>query len=765
MKQFLYFIVAVLLISCSSKQDANPVETAVHYIDYVNPIIGTNGMGHTFPGACAPYGIVQLSPDTDTIPVVKDGRYQPRVYEYCAGYQHKDSTIVGFSHTHFSGTGHSDLGDILIMPTTGKVKLNPGTQTDPDGGYRSRFSHDTEIAKPGFYEVMLSDYGIKAQLTATERVGIHRYTFPNDTEGNIILDLIHGIYNYDGKVLLANIRVENDTLITGYRITNGWARTNYTFFAISFNQKIKDYGYVEKAPILYGGGWGKFYQYHNFPEMTGRKLVAYFTFENPDVLELKVALSAVSTDGALKNLHAETDGRDFDKLLAETQQKWNKELSVIEAQGTEDQKAMLYTSLYHTMINPSVYMDVDGNYRGLDHNIHHADGFTNYTVFSLWDTYRAFHPLMNVLQPKRNADFVQSMLKHYEQSVHHVLPVWSHMGNENWCMIGYHAVSVLADAVAKGVVKPSEEILDAMNSSATLPYYTDIPEYISLGYVPYDHNGSSASLTLEYAYDDWTIYQTALKLGDTQLADIYKKRSQSWRNTFDSSIGFARPRYSDGTWKQPFSLLNTDDEGFIEGNSWNYSFYVPHDVEGLIEAMGGEQQFIANLDSIFVMKLPAEFFENTEDVTEEGLMGNYVHGNEPSHHIAYLYNWTSQPYKTQYWVREIMNRMYKNNIDGLCGNDDCGQMSAWYIFSAMGFYPVCPGSDKYMFGAPYLPYMKVRLGNGKTLEIKAPNISDENRYVSKITLNGKEITNRYITHDELMQGGVLEFEMTESKSK
>jgi predicted alpha-1,2-mannosidase len=283
--------------------------------------------------------------------------------------------------------------------------------------------------------------------------------------------------------------------------------------------------------------------------------------------------------------------------------------------------------------------------------------------------------------------------------------------------------------------------------------------------VPYDHNGSSASLTLEYAYDDWTIYQTALKLSDTQLADIYKKRSQSWRNTFDSSIGFARPRYSDGTWKQPFSLLNTDDEGFIEGNSWNYSFYVPHDVEGLIEAMGGEQQFIANLDSIFVMKLPAEFFENTEDVTEEGLMGNYVHGNEPSHHIAYLYNWTSQPYKTQYWVHEIMNRMYKNNIDGLCGNDDCGQMSAWYIFSAMGFYPVCPGSDKYMFGAPYLPYMKVRLGNGKTLEIKAPNISDENRYVSKITLNGKEITNRYITHEELMQGGVLEFEMTESKSK
>ena len=359
------------MIGCSEKPVATiESEPVADYIQYVNPIIGTNGMGHTFPGACAPFGIVQLSPDTDTVPHNIDGVYQPRVYEYCAGYQHKDSTIVGFSHTHFSGTGHSDLGDILVMPVTGEIKFNPGTQTDPDAGYRSRFSHETEIAVPGYYEVFLQDYGIKAQLTATEHAGIHRYTYPEDQDGSIILDLQHGIYNYDGKTLWTNLRVENDTLLTGYRITNGWARTNYTYFAISFNQPIKDYGYRELEKPKYNGGWGKFDVKHNFPEMTGRKIVAYFTFDNPNTLEMKVALSATSTEGALHNLHAETDGRNFEQLLAETQSKWNKELSILQAEGTEDQKAMLYTSLYHTMINPSIYMDVDGQYRGLDHQLY-----------------------------------------------------------------------------------------------------------------------------------------------------------------------------------------------------------------------------------------------------------------------------------------------------------------------------------------------------------------------------------------------------------
>ena len=756
-----------IVVICALFINAGLLSAQTSPIERVNPIIGTNSMGHTFPGACAPHGIVQLSPDTDTIPHNVNGAYQKRVYEYCAGYQHKDSTIVGFSHTHFSGTGHSDLGDVLIMPTVGSLKLNPGTATQPDAGYRSRFSHDTEIATPGYYEVVLDDYDVKARLTATERVGIHQYTYPKGADGHIILDLIHGIYNYDGKVLWAAIRVENDTLITGYRITNGWARTNHTYFAISLSKPIKNYGCVERARTLYRGGWGKFNMQRNFPDMAGRKLVAYFDFDfsQDPTLELKVALSAVSTEGAIKNLNAEAAGKSFDQLLAETQQKWNKELNVIEATGNDDQLAMLYTSLYHTHINPSVYMDVDGQYRGLDQNIHQAKEFTNYTVFSLWDTYRALHPWFNIVSRQRNNDMVKSMLAHYSQSVMKALPVWSHMANENWCMIGYHAVSVLSDAMAKGQKFDYDLALEAMVNSSTIPYYDNTGEYMKYGYVPFDSNRNGASLTLEYAYDDWTIYNAAKRMGREDIAQQYEKRALNYRNLFDPSLGFARPRYTDGRWKENFSLLKTDNEGFIEGNSWNYSFHVPQDVCGLIDAMGGDKRFIEKLDSLFTMHLPDEFFAHTEDVTREGLLGNYVHGNEPSHHIIYLYNWTSQPWKAQYWVREVMNRMYKNNIDGLCGNDDCGQMSAWYLFSAMGFYPVCPGTDQYVLGAPYLPYMKVNLENGKSIVIKADKVSDKNRYVKSVKINGEPYKKAYITHDMLMNGCEIEFEMSSKPNK
>ena len=736
-------------------------------VDWVNPIIGTNGMGHTFPGACVPFGLVQLSPDTDTIPHNIDGKYQPRVYEYCAGYQHKDSSIVGFSHTHFSGTGHSDLGDLLLMPTTGELMLNPGTATDPDGGYRSRFSHETEISRPGYYEVMLADYGVKAQLTATQRVGVHKYSYPKQANQRVVLDLIHGIYNYDGKVLWSSLRVENDTLLTGYRITNGWARVNYTYFAISFSKPIRHYGCVEKAKVNYRGGYGKFNMKENFPDMGGRKIVAYFDFDpaSSEELEVKVALSGVSTEGALKNLQAEAAGASFDELARRAADRWNEELAMVDATGTDDQLAMLYTSLYHTMINPSVYMDVDGRYRGLDHNIHQADGFTNYTVFSVWDTYRALHPLLNILHRQVNTDIANSMLKHAEQSVHKALPIWSHMANENWCMIGYHSVSVLADAVAKGLPLDKQTVLQAMVNSSTIPYYDGTKEYMEKGYVALDHNGSAASLTLEYAYDDWAIYQTARLAGNAQVAATYKQRATNFAKMFDPAIGYARPRYADGRWKEPFSLLSTHGEGFIEGNALNYSFYVPQDVDRLIALMGGEQTFVSKLDSLFTMHLPDEFFAETEDVTKEGLLGGYVHGNEPSHHIPFLYVWTSQPWKTQYWQREIMNKMYRNNIDGLCGNDDCGQMSAWYILSAMGFYPVCPGTDQYVLGAPYLPYMKVTLENGKTFEIRADKVSDKNRYVKAVKLNGKPYTKGYITQADIMQGGVLTFEMSAFPNK
>ena len=736
-------------------------------VEYVNPIIGTDGMGHTFPGACVPFGIVQLSPDTDTIPHNIDGTYQKRVYEYCAGYQYKDSTIVGFSHTHFNGTGHSDLGDILIMPTTGKLKLNPGTSDNPDNGYRSRFSHETETASPGYYEVMLDDYDIKVQLTATKRTGVHKYTFPKEENGRIILDLNHGIYNYDGKTLWAQIRVENDTLITGYRITNGWARTNCTYFAMSFSKPIRNYGYEDMEEVKYNGFWRKFPINNNFPEMAGRKLVSYFEFDNAENNELfvKVALSATGTEGALKNLQAETAGKDFETLANEAADSWNRQLSSLTIEGTDDQKAMFYTSYYHTLINPSVYMDVDGKYRGLDHNIHQAGDFTNYTVFSLWDTYRAEHPFLMLMKPDEARDMVMSMIRHYQQSVHGLLPIWSHMANDNWCMSGYHAVSVLADAIAKGADIDVEEALEAMLSTSKVTYLDGLGEYMKLGYVPFDVSYTAASTTLEYCYDDWTIYQTALIAGEEEIANEYKNRAMNYQNIYDTVIGFARPRHNHGSFKKEFDVLQTHGEGFIEGNSWNFSFHVPHDVNGIITLMGGEKEFIRKLDELFAMHLPEEYYEANEDITSDCLIGGYVHGNEPSHHIPYLYAWTSQPWKTQYWVREIMNKMYKNHIRGLSGNDDCGQMSAWYLFTAMGFYPVCPGTDQYVIGAPYLPYIKLSLPNGKTFEIKANNVSDKKRYVKSVLLNGKPYSKMYITHGDVVNGGMLEFIMSDKPNK
>ena len=761
-KRTLLCVVAMMLAATSlfAQQAKRPV-------DYVNPMIGTDGMGHTFPGACAPFGIVQLSPDTDTIPHNINGTYQKKVYEYCAGYQYHDTTIVGFSHTHFSGTGHSDLGDILIMPTTGELKLNPGTEEQPESGYRSRFSHDNEKSMPGYYEVMLDDYNVKAQLTATQRVGVHKYTFPKEGDGRIILDLNHGIYNYDGKTLWASIRVENPTLITGYRITNGWARTNYTYFAISFSQPIKNYGYKDLQKILYNGFWRKFPVNKNFPEMAGRKVVSYFEFDtqnNPEV-EVKVALSATSTEGAVKNLMAEAADKDFDAIAKEAAEKWNEQLSSIVAEGTEDQKAMVYTSYYHTMINPSIYMDVDGKYRGLDQNTHQADGFSNYTIFSLWDTYRAEHPFLMLMKPTQARDMAMSMIRHQQQSAHGMLPIWSHMANDNWCMSGYHATSVLADAITKGANIDKAEALKAMVTTSNVPYFDGLGEYVKYGYVPLEATSTAASTTLEYCYDDWTIYKTALAAGNTEVAEQYKKRALNYRNIYDPAIGFARPKYRDGSFKKEFDVLQTHGEGFIEGNSWNFSFHVPHDVMGVINHMGGEKEFLRKLDELFAMHLPEKYYEKNEDITIDCLIGGYVHGNEPSHHIPYLYAWTSEPWKTQYWVREVMNKMYKNHIRGLGGNDDCGQMSAWYLFTAMGFYPVCPGTDQYVLGAPYVPYIKLALDNGKTLEIKADGVSDTNRYVKSVLLNGKPYTKTYITHDDLMAGGTLEFVMSSKPNK
>jgi predicted alpha-1,2-mannosidase len=757
-------VFAVLLLALPLSGIAQTKGTE-NLVQYAHPIVGTQKMGHTFPGATVPFGAVQLSPDTDTLSYEQDGKYNPDVYKYCAGYQYEDKTIVGFSHTHFSGTGHSDLGDFLIMPTTGTLQLNPGTADKPQSGYRSVFTHKSEVAEPAYYKVKLEDHNILAELTATNRVGFHQYTFPKSDQAHIILDLMAGIYNYPDKNVWTFVRVENDSLVTGYRQTNGWARTRTVYFALQFSKPFRQYGsrkYDKKQ--VYRGFWGRFDQTKNFPDLAGEQLRMYFDFNTTEgeKIKLKFALSPVSTAGALQNLRTEAPGWNFDQIKQQGQQQWQQELSkvVVQTPKRED-KENFYTALYHAFLSPTTYMDVDGQYRGLDQNTHKAEGFTNYTTFSLWDTYRALHPLFNIVQPKRNADMAQSMLAHFQQSVEHMLPVWSHYANENWCMIGYHSVPVIADAIVKGNAPfDANKALDACVTTARQQWYDGIGLYTKLGYVPEDKSGSSVSKTLEYAYDDWCIAQAAQKLGRQDIYQEFSKRAGNWQNVYDASIGFMRPRMSDGSFRKEFDVLSTNNQGFIEGNAWNYSLYVPQDPAKLIQLMGGNKRFVPHLDSLFTMHLPDKFFAETEDITRDGIIGNYVHGNEPAHHAAYLYNWTDQPWKTQERVRMILKRMYHPTPDGLGGNDDCGQMSAWYIFSALGFYPVAPGSEEYAIGSPAVQSATLRLENGKTFTIQTKNQSDKNVYVKQMTLNGKPLTRPFLKHSDIMQGGELVFTMT-----
>lgn len=734
-------------------------------IDYVNPFIGTAKMGHTYPGATVPFGMVQLSPDTDTLSYAQDGKYNKDIYKYCAGYQYKDSTIVGFSHTHFSGTGHSDLGDILVMPTTGKLQLNPGTAQHPETGYRSRFSHSDEIASPNYYSVFLKDHDIKAELTTSTRVGMHKYTFSKNEEAHIIVDLMAGIYNYEDKNVWTFVRVENDSTITGYRQTNGWARTRTVYFTIQFSKKIKNYGYADYSKkSVYRGFWRKFDQYNNFPEMAGNNIRAYFNFDvkEGESILMKVALSPVSTQGAQLNLESEVPHWDFNRVKTEGENTWEKALSSIQINTlNENDKVNFYTSLYHAQLGPTVYMDVNGNYKGLDQNVHTTNGTINYTTFSLWDTYRALHPLLTIIAPKRNSDMIQSMLDHYSQSAHKLLPIWSHYSNDNWCMIGYHSVSVIADALLKNTsAVDAEKALQACVATARHRSFEGIGSYMDLGYVPEDKSGSSVSKTLEYAYDDWAIAQLAKKLNKPEIAAEFEQRSMNFVNVYDAKIGFMRPKNSDGSFIAPFDVLNTHEKGFIEGNSWNYSLYVPHAPDQLIGLMGGKKRFVQHLDSLFSMELPDSYFAETEDISRDGIIGNYVHGNEPSHHVAYLFNFADAPKKTQEKVRLILRSMYQPRVDGLGGNDDCGQMSAWYIFSALGFYPVAPGSNEYSIGSPLVTNAKIQLQNGKVFEIRTKNQAEKNVYVKSVVLNGKPIKNWSLRHEDIEAGGILEFEMS-----
>ncbi|UOG76269.1 GH92 family glycosyl hydrolase [Hymenobacter tibetensis] len=753
------------LLFASFPAFAQKAKSTENLVQYAKPLVGTARMGHTYPGATVPFGMVQLSPDTDTLSYELNGKYNPRMYEYCAGYQYADKTIVGFSHTHFSGTGHSDLGDFLVMPTTGPLQLNPGTADQPEGGFRSRFSHQNEVAEPAYYRVKLDDHNILAELTASNRVGMHQYTFPQSDQAHIILDLTAGIYNYPDKNVWTFVRVENDTLVTGYRQTHGWARTRTEYFAMSFSKPFASYGSrnLSKKQV-YRGFWGRFDQSKNFPELAGEQLRLFFDFKTTagEKVKVKMALSGVSTEGALRNMRAEVPGWDFEAVKRAGQALWQQELGkvVIESPKRAD-KENFYTAMYHAALSPTTYMDVDGQYRGLDQNIHKAEGFTNYTSFSLWDTYRALHPLYNLLQPKRNADMVQSMLAHFDQSTMHMLPIWSHYANENWCMIGYHSVPVIVDAVLKGVVPAdqAQRALDACVTTAHQQRYDGINYYEQLGYVPEDKSGSSVSKTLEYAYDDWCIAQLAKKLGKTDIEAEFSKRAQNWQNVYDQRINFMRPRLADGSFRPRFDVLSTHDQGFIEGNAWNYSLYVPQDPNALIAKMGGEKKFLPHLDSLFTMHLPDKFFAETEDITRDGIIGNYVHGNEPAHHVAYLYNWTQQPYKTQARVRMILPKMYRPTPDGLGGNDDCGQMSAWYIFSSLGFYPVAPGSPEYALGSPAVHGATINLENGNTFRITVKNQSDKNVYVKEVRLNGQKLTRPFLQYADVVKGGELVFTM------
>ncbi len=709
-------------------------------VSYVDPFIGTGAHGHTFPGAALPFGMVQLSPDTGV-----EG------WDWCSGYHYSDSSIMGFSHTHLSGTGRGDLLDILAMPTTGPLQTVPGTKEDPDGGYRSRFSHEREKASPGYYSVYLDDYQVLAELTATKRTGVHRYTFPAAENARILVDLFHG--RKGDSVITTQVNIVNDTLITGYRKSRGWGEPGEKYwaeqelyFAAAFSKPSQSSGTVLDNQVSEGN-----------TSQEGRKVKAYVNYNTRDGEEilLKVAISAVDVEGAINNLK-EVPHWDFDRVRLEAERLWEEHLQSIIVAGDPVKKEIFYTALYHAQLAPYLFSDVDGRYRGSDKTIRQAEGFENYTVFSLWDTFRASHPLFTLIDPGRVNDFIRAMLAQYEE--YGLLPVWSLHGSETNCMIGYHSVPVIVDAWFKGIRDfDVEKAYQAMKTSAMQDDF-GIKYLKEYNYIPTDLENKSVSKTLEYAFDDWCIAQLAQALGKTEDYEYFMERSKAYVNVFDPATGFMRGKTSEGQWQPGFdpTFASYGKSDFIEGNSWQYSWFVPHDIPGLIDLAGGKKAFTQKLD---------ELFEEADHVTEgapvdiTGLVGQYAHGNEPSHHVAYLYNYGDEPWKTQQRVHQVMTELYDNTPEGLPGNEDCGQMSAWYVFSALGFYPVNPASGRYDIGTPLFNDAVIRLEGDKSFKISAKNLSAPNLYVQSIHLNGEEYEKNYITHEDIVKGGELVFTM------
>jgi putative alpha-1,2-mannosidase len=741
MKKIVSLILPFLLFFniCAQEKD---------YARFVDPFVGTGGHGHTFPGATVPFGMVQLSPDT-------------RIdnWDGSSGYHYSDSTIFGFSHTHLSGTGVPDYCDILVTPRLDKNNSNT-------------FSHKNETASAGFYSVKM-DNGILAELTATTRVGLHRYTFPEAKYVNLDFNL-----KWRDKVLDSSVKIAGKNRIEGFRRSSSWAKDQVVYFVAEFSEPIVGSAITNDSDITERS--------ERIKELKGTGLIAHLRFENPKSRKIlvKVAISPVSIEGARKNLEAELPHWDFEKVKSDARAAWNKELSKIEiAGGTEAERTNFYTALYHTMIAPNVFSDVDGNYPGLDKKIHNinegrnprvskggkkspaadsalsdARASDNYTIFSLWDTFRAVHPLYTIIDEERTVDFINTFIRQYEQGGR--LPVWELAGNETDTMIGYHAVSVIADAMAKDIKGfDYEKAFEAAKHSAELDHF-GLEAYKRRGYISMEDEQESVSKTLEYAYNDFCIAQMAKILGKSEDYAKYLRRAQYYKNLFDRETGFMRPKQN-GNWVAPFAP-NEVTFHFTEGNSWVYTFFVPHDVSGLIELYGGRENFARKLEELFTTEQKLTGREQP-DIT--GLIGQYAHGNEPSHHIAYLFNYAGEPWKTQMYVRKILDEFYKPTPDGLIGNEDCGQMSAWYVLSAMGFYPVAPSIPVYDLGAPLFREAKINLENGRSFTVRAANVSEKNRYVKSVKLNGKPLRRTFFRHEELMSGGVLEFEMSETPVK
>lgn len=750
---------SVLLVAGGWLAACAPAEqTTVDYTVYVDPFIGTGGHGHTFPGLVVPRGMVQPGPDT-------------RLYDWdsCSGYYYNDSTINGFSHNRLSGTGCCDYGDVLLMPTVGEQRYEPTGSASQQMAYCSAFSHEKEVAVPGYYSVFLDRYQVQAELTSTTRAAIHRYTFPESTEAGFILDLDYSLQRQINRDMV--IEILNDSTIQGHKRTIYWAFDQPIYFYMQFSKPFTTHTLVTDSAALDKGG-------ELLPQM--KALLRFDRTQADEQVLVKVGLSSVDAAGAKANVETEIPDWNFDKVRQAAHEAWNKELAAIDVKTTlDDHRTIFYTGMYHAMIAPTVFTDVDGRYFGMDHQVHQVEpGEEYYTIFSLWDTFRAVHPLLSIIRPELNEAFIRSLIKKSEEGG--IFPKWDMASNYTGTMIGYHAVSLIADAYTKGyrnfdVQKAYKASLRAAEYDTTgikcpdwmIPYVMPKARYYknTIGYVPCDKDNEAVAKALEYAYDDWCIAVLAKELGDSANYQKYQNFAKGYQTYYDKQTGFMRGLDSQRKWREPFNpnASNHRNDDYCEGNAWQWSWFVPHDPEGLMELVGGREEFVRKLDELFTTDAKLEGEEVSADIS--GLIGQYAHGNEPSHHITHFYNYAGYPSKTQELVDKVLQTLYFNDPNGLSGNEDCGQMSSWYILNAMGFYQVCPGNPVYSIGRPLFDEVTIHLPNGKDFRIQAKNNSLKNKYVKSALLNGKALEKPFFTHQELVQGGTLVFEMTDQPAE